>query len=150
MCLPNEMRIADVRLWISGRAYRLREKFAPSARIWRVVPTTLQCEVDLAVDDYRREQTKRRGRVTRPSLLSTVWVCPSTAHDDYQEALGRMIRPVSESNVTLLKDSFFESKPFPINLSPNFFMESLFTLFRSFLLSGNIPANWIPFSGSRK
>jgi hypothetical protein len=79
--------------------------------------------------------------MTLPSFLNTVWVCPSTSHHDYQEALGRMIRPVSESNVTLLKDSFFEPKRFPIRLPPNFFTSSLLTLFRSFLLSGNIPAN---------
>jgi len=59
----------------------------------------------------------------------------------YKGSMGRMMRSVSLSIVTGVKNSSFESVALPIIFLPNFFIDPLVILLGSFLLSGNIPKN---------
>jgi membrane-bound acyltransferase YfiQ involved in biofilm formation len=64
--------------------------------------------------------------------------------------MGRIMRSLSLSIVTWVKNSSFESMVLPIIFLPNFFIDALVILVGSFLLSGNIPKNSYPFRDSRK
>ena len=136
-------------IWKTRSWYQLSTPRGESQHVsgLTITPTTLQLKLIWVNEHYRLKCTKRQSWVTLPPLALYGFVrqlpamITKSPWNGWFDPCSNQMSPYWKIASSSLNVSCNASPP-------NFFMESLFTLFRSSLLSGNIPANWIPFSGS--